>query len=640
MPGQWCANNYCYKPQLTTQGTTDYQAFSQSMDLVDARLGQLDAWKLLVDAHNARIICLGDSGYSTLSAALTTIGSNKATLVIPAGTVSVTSNITVPANVHLLVLNGGTFSISSGVTLTINGPLTAGPYQIFSWSGTGTVAGSPAVVEALPEWFGAKGDGSTDDYAALEKCLAVAQVWRVPVRFRPATYKLNTKLSPIDISKTRLLGTPGTKFDFSGLTTSGIDQFAIQLYSTVDYTGAINNRVAAMADIMMVGATAPANKKNHVGLCIGHTTYTRNSQFMVERVVIQGFKYLIRLLQNAWLLTFNDCMVRWGAMYVGTGLANMGSQLLFQNCFFESGDGEITELGTGNYRFEHCYFDNHWVKITGDVKAHFQCCTWENSGSGTTSGYWLEVTSSAASAMVLMDKNMIYFNNPGADYTTALFKIADSCVDRGWHINDLFLPNPWSYYKPEVTELRRTLVAGKGRVTHSGISAWQSGGKIPPIAYSSNAIYNAGFEAGSLSGWTTGGTGTVAVDSTDKKVGNYSCKLTSNAGQSCWLLQEFRVRPGQMVLGTFWFKFSVGTGNAAVSLAYYNEGGTVVTTDEHIGDQSDWRQYTSGTGGQWMIDQIRSFVPKGAVKCRLEVSCSSTSGSTVLQVDDFIINLV
>ena len=34
-------------------------------------------------------------------------------------------------------MKGGYFNISSGATLTINGPIEAGPWQIFAWTGTG-----------------------------------------------------------------------------------------------------------------------------------------------------------------------------------------------------------------------------------------------------------------------------------------------------------------------------------------------------------------------------------------------------------------------------------------------------------------------------------------------------------------------
>jgi len=110
---------------------------------------------------------LGDSGYTTLAQALTTIGSTSTTLAIPssAGTISVTSNTTIPANVDLLVFKGARFDVATGVTLTINSPIKAGPYQIFSWSGTGAIniSGSPTQ-RCYWAWWGINSEAANGSF--------------------------------------------------------------------------------------------------------------------------------------------------------------------------------------------------------------------------------------------------------------------------------------------------------------------------------------------------------------------------------------------------------------------------------------------------------------------------------------------
>ena len=138
--GEPTSNGFFYKPSYGAHGTIEKGYFDDGLDRVDAHLG--------------RYKTLGDPGYETLAAALSTIGSAPVSLVIPAGTVNITANTTIPANVHLVVQRGGVFNIANGVTMTIRGVLSAGPYQIFSGSGTATLGpDSPTAHQVYPAWW-------------------------------------------------------------------------------------------------------------------------------------------------------------------------------------------------------------------------------------------------------------------------------------------------------------------------------------------------------------------------------------------------------------------------------------------------------------------------------------------------------
>lgn len=80
-------------------------------------------------------------------------------------TVSFTDNFTIPANFTIKFERGARFAIAAGKTLTIEGSVEAGLHQIFS--GDGLVAFKSN--QYHPAWWGAKGDGITDDYAAVKK---------------------------------------------------------------------------------------------------------------------------------------------------------------------------------------------------------------------------------------------------------------------------------------------------------------------------------------------------------------------------------------------------------------------------------------------------------------------------------------
>jgi hypothetical protein len=110
------------------------------------------------------------SNYATLAAALTAIGSSSVTLVIDAGS-AVSVDTTIPSNVHVVGAKSGLLTVASGKTLTISGPFEAGALQVFA--GTGSVAFSAGTVnEVYPEWWGAVGDGTTVDTAAMTAAVA------------------------------------------------------------------------------------------------------------------------------------------------------------------------------------------------------------------------------------------------------------------------------------------------------------------------------------------------------------------------------------------------------------------------------------------------------------------------------------
>lgn len=110
------------------------------------------------------------SDYDTFAEALTAAANQ--TLIISSN-VSIASDTTIPETVHLMFYLGGKFSISTGVVLTVNGPITAGGFQIFDCASlTSRVIGTMTGTEHInAKWFGATGDGLTDDRDAIQSAL-------------------------------------------------------------------------------------------------------------------------------------------------------------------------------------------------------------------------------------------------------------------------------------------------------------------------------------------------------------------------------------------------------------------------------------------------------------------------------------
>lgn len=75
--------------------------------------------------------------------------------------------ISVPMTLH----KGGVIVTGSNV-ITINGAFSAGLYTCFTTTATKVLFGGDAVREVYPQWFGAVGDGTTDDTVAVKAAIA------------------------------------------------------------------------------------------------------------------------------------------------------------------------------------------------------------------------------------------------------------------------------------------------------------------------------------------------------------------------------------------------------------------------------------------------------------------------------------
>lgn len=110
-----------------------------------------------------------DANFSSLATACASVGN---------GTLYVTFTWpSLPTGSYACVMDflskNGTIQPASGQTVTLNNCPIAGPYTIFDISAGGTVV-VPTTCPAYPEWWGATGDGTTDDYTPTQAALTGA----------------------------------------------------------------------------------------------------------------------------------------------------------------------------------------------------------------------------------------------------------------------------------------------------------------------------------------------------------------------------------------------------------------------------------------------------------------------------------
>jgi len=192
MTETWNASN----PQLTNQVSADIPDIQENFSYLMAMHGY---W---VDSSEANQGIAG-SGNSVKDLVDSIGTSKKATLVLKHNaadgnttTYTFGTSETIPSNIELVVQHGARIAISTGVTLTINGPFTAGRYQVFSLSGTGVATFGTSVKEGFPEWWGDNTTpGTTDMAGAIQNCIDSGLT---NILFAPTTYYLEANYSGTD----------------------------------------------------------------------------------------------------------------------------------------------------------------------------------------------------------------------------------------------------------------------------------------------------------------------------------------------------------------------------------------------------------------------------------------------------------
>ncbi|TMV44459.1 hypothetical protein FE783_32220 [Paenibacillus mesophilus] len=97
---------------------------------------------------------------------------NGGDLCVPPGVYRIGSNLLIPSHITLIFANGAKLAPDTGAAVTIEGGVRAAPTHIFS--GAGVILGLSRTEAVYPEWWGAAGNGSTDDTAAFRLALAAA----------------------------------------------------------------------------------------------------------------------------------------------------------------------------------------------------------------------------------------------------------------------------------------------------------------------------------------------------------------------------------------------------------------------------------------------------------------------------------
>lgn len=308
------------------------------------------------------------SDYASLAAAISTIGSTATTLYIAETPPQIDANVTVPANIGLVFLNDAAFSIATGVVVGItNGSiLVAPPRAIFTGAGTISWVGSlPKTI--YPEWFGAVGDGTTDDLAAFDAMIAASphtangEISQHILLSGGKTYRISDTWQ-ID-TPVLLEGESASMWYSAAEITVDANKTGIQLHAVG--TSAINPTRQATGSILRNFAlTGLAGATTHVVTVNGLTVTRQSGAAFVAgyctdgiTIDINGYSYMIAAFVDGDTLTIYKPRL-YGTVTNGSTDVGVGDY----NLWVGTGEwvGQDVVINGGTYVIQSVQFTDSW----------------------------------------------------------------------------------------------------------------------------------------------------------------------------------------------------------------------------------------------------------------------------------------
>lgn len=457
---------------------------------------------------------------------------------------------------------------------------------------------------------GAKGDGVTDDTAAIQNALSNNK----RLYFPRGTYKISSPPT-IDISKHVLL-CDRVVFDCTAIKTG------YALYVTSSQSSDFLQMDCISGGLHLIGPGM--NSAGSIGLKLEAPNNLNVSDIVIKNLKITSFETNFTHGSNVYIITFENCTMDQGVtnIHAPTGVNNAGERITFKDCTFGNSTNILLhENAFGDMNFINCsfdYFNGYAMSLTaGHVRA--TDCHFESNSDGD---YWYRLDGSVSGCQDIT----LILDNPeivgqGAR-TKELAYVDPSCLWGGLILNTPFIK--WG-------ALLRSLIKGLGTARINHFATHPNFNKSPISEYLS-VLADGGFNS-SLNEWVLGGAVHPVLDTNTKYEGASSAHFkVSTDGQDSNMQKDFTMKPGQIISLSFRVNATIPvSGNFYCALVFYDNNGNIL-------QNTQFDNVTSTVS--WKLESVSFIAPKGTSKATLILNTGATKAANDIWVDDMIVNVI
>lgn len=469
--------------------------------------------------------------------------------------------------------------------------------------------------------FGVKGDGVTDDTAALQSLFASITTPSV-VLFPPGTYIVKLPLT-VNVNYTKIIGY-GAKIDASALTGAVL----FDLKATILNFPYTNSTVTIEGlEILGNGMTSGGTLFNINNL----DTTNKYSAAHIAFVNIAGHDSSTGIFigNNAYCLTFNHCNFYSmdTIMKAPTGYSDNAERYSFSQCTLFNSNLVLDITNSADVYFDNCSIDyNARIFNLGSSRAFVNQCHIEY-GKGNESAEYAQIEISSATVILSLVNCFIM------GVSTISSKTFINTTDGGTiDITNCIMNN-----LPTSRIISHT---GNPRINIYGLKGNEFAKNYVP-ADALSFLPDPSFEgANALTQLTVTqtGTSTITVDSTTPHSGTKCLKFNKpTAGDSCMIAVTLPATVMDRIFMDFWASYSITKGSNA-----YDQGRIKIMYCDKDGNTiQQYEDYFSGTSSYVNMCSAslqNSNAPKGTQQVKIFIDIYG-AGIGTMYLDDLYINV-